>query len=66
MRRCTRARAAWMTVMLGLLQVVVASDGSVLPLVGRVVEVAQQMVCAARHLMVPWGINGASESQLSR
>jgi hypothetical protein len=29
-------------------------------------QVALQMACAARHLTVPWGPNGASESQLDR
>jgi hypothetical protein len=29
------------------------------------VEVARQMVCAARRIAVPWSSSGASEAQLS-
>jgi hypothetical protein len=64
--------AVWLALMVCLFVVVTDSEGrletlaELVDLVVVVAEPAWRMVSVARHVVVPWSMHGASESQLDR
>ncbi|KAG5190505.1 hypothetical protein JKP88DRAFT_352742 [Tribonema minus] len=58
--------SVWVAAVLGIYQLSYEEGGELMVMVRDVARHCAMFVCAARHLPVPWGVNGVSDSQLSR